>query len=181
MPSKGGLAPTLTTARITLAPLGEADVWTVHALWTDPDVRRHLWDDVVITPERAREVLQAGTRDFRERHYGLWGIHEGPADALAGFVGCRPWLTGEPELVYGLRPAWWHRGFATEASQAVLAYVFETLGHPSAVAATDPPNAASIRVMERLGMTLDWRGEVHGLDTLVYRVSRERWRRLAAV
>ncbi|MEZ5293785.1 MAG: hypothetical protein R2745_22060 [Vicinamibacterales bacterium] len=93
------VAPTLTSARTTLKPLGEADLWTVHAMWTNPDVRRHLWDDVAITPERAREVLQAGTRDFRERHYGLWGIHEGPADALAGFVGCRPWATGEPELV----------------------------------------------------------------------------------
>ncbi len=79
--------------------------------------------------------------------------------------------------MYGLWPAWWGRGLATEAAQAVLEYVFEVLGHPVVMAATDPPNVASIRVMERLGMVFDSRREMHGLDTLVYRLSRERWRR----
>jgi RimJ/RimL family protein N-acetyltransferase len=35
-------------------------------------------------------------------------------------------------------------------------------------AATDPPNTASIRVMERLGMTFERRGELNGLDTVFY-------------
>ena len=70
------------------------------------------------------------------------------------------------------------RGLAAEAATAVLDHVFETLGHPVVMAATDPPNVASVRVMERLGMAFHERCEMHGLDTLVYRLSRERWRRL---
>jgi hypothetical protein len=34
--------------------------------------------------------------------------------------------------------------------------------------------------MERLGMAFHERCEMHGFDTLVYRLSRERWRRLRA-
>jgi [ribosomal protein S5]-alanine N-acetyltransferase len=153
-----------------------ADVAAAHALWTDPDVRRYLWDGVVITIDQAREVIATSEADFRARRYGLWGSYERASDRLVGFSGCRRWPTGEPELMYGLSPAWWKRGLAVEMGAAVLGHVFETLGHPVVVAATDPPNVASVRVMERLGMTFDARRVVHGLDTVVYRLSRERWR-----
>ena len=170
----------LTTARLTLRPLTAADAEAAHALWTDPDVRRYLWSDEVVTPDRVREVIAASTRDFAERRYGLWGVHDAATGVFIGFAGCREWPEGGPELMYGLAPAWWRRGLATEAAQAVLVQLFDTLGYPHVMAATDPPNAASVRLMERLGMTFDWRGEMHGLDTLVYRLSRERWRRLRA-
>lgn len=169
---------TLPAPRLLLRPAGPADLDAMHALWTEPDVRRYLWDDVAIPVEQAREVLEATARHFAERRYGIWGVHERETDDLVGFAGCRPWGTGEPELLYGLRRAWWGRGFATEACHVVLAHVFETLGHPRVFAATDPPNVASIAVMERLGMTFDRRTEMHGLDTVVYRLSRERWRRV---
>jgi RimJ/RimL family protein N-acetyltransferase len=167
------------TARATLRPLGVADLEAVYALWTDPAVRRPLWNDEEVSLERTRGVLAAAERHFVERRYGLWGVRD--ADGVfAGFAGCRPWPTGEPELVYGLAPAWWGRGLATEVAHAVLAHVFDTLEHPVVMAGTDPANQRSIHVMERVGMTFDWRGEMHGVDTVVYRLSRQRWRRLRA-
>lgn len=171
----------LTSARLRLRPLGVDDLDAVHAIWTDPAVRRYLWDDVCITPDQARDVLSATESHFHERRYGIWGVCDATAGHMGGFAGCRPWPSGEPELVYGLLPAWWGRGLATEACHAVLAHVFEILGHPLVFAATDPPNTGSIRVMERLGMTFDRRTEMLGLDTTVYRLSRERWRRVRAL
>lgn len=154
-----------------------ADLALAHAMWTDPHVRRYLCDDKVISVDQAREWLGASERDFTTHRYGLWTLYESAAAAPAvGFAGARPWPDGGPELMYGLLPAWWGRGLATEAAGVVLDRLFETLGHPVVMAATDPPNVASVRVMERLGMTFDWRGEMHGLDTVVYRLSRERWR-----
>lgn len=177
----------LDTPRVTLRPFVETDLDAVHDLWTQPGVRRFLWDGAIITREQARDVLTASTGHFRDRRFGLWGVYPrrrggegGDAEPLAGFAGCRPWATGAPELMYGLHRSWWGRGLATEACEAVLAYVFDTLGHPLVFAATDPPNLASVRVMERLGMTFDQRIEMHGLDTVVYRLSRERWRRCRA-
>lgn len=168
--------PVLRTSRLRLRPLGRADLGEIHALWVDPDVRRYLWDGLEISVDAASDVLSSTERHFRQRRYGIWGVHALDAAALIGFAGARPWPTGEPELLYGLQRTSWGRGLATEAGEAVLAHLFETLGHPRVVAATDPPNAASIRVMERLGMTFDERIEMHGLDTVVYRLSRERWR-----
>ncbi len=168
--------PVLTTARLVLRPFTNADLDAVHALWTDADMRRYLCDDTIVSREQSQEWLEGSTTGFAQRRFGLWGTHDAATGALIGFCGCRDWPSGEPELMYGLLRPWWGRGLATEASTAVLDYVFETLGHPVVMAATDPPNVASIRVMERLGMAFDWRGEMHGLDTVVYRLSRERWR-----
>jgi ribosomal-protein-alanine N-acetyltransferase len=168
--------PSLTTARLALRPFTAADLDAVHALWTDADMRRYLCDDKIVSREQSQEWLEGSTTGFERRRFGLWGTHERASDALIGFCGCRDWPSGEPELMYGLLRPWWGRGLATESATAVLDYVFETLGHPVVMAATDPPNVASIRVMERLGMAFDWRGEMHGLDTVVYRLSRERWR-----
>ncbi len=174
------MAPDLTTPRLTLRPFTNADLDAVHALWIDADMRRYLCDNRIVTIAESREWLEGSTREFAARGFGLWGVHEGADGTLLGFCGCREWPTGEPELMYGLLKPWWGRGLATEAATAVLDHVFETLGHPVVMAATDPPNVASVRVMERLGMAFHERCEMHGLDTLVYRLSRERWRRLRA-
>ncbi len=168
----------LHTARTTLQPLGPADVDAVHAIWTDADVRRYLCDDRVVPVQQSRDWLTASARNFDTRGFGLWGVRV-EHGVLAGVVGCQRWPSSdEPELMYALLPGWWRQGLATEATQAVLAHVFERLGHPLAVAATDPPNQASIRVLDRLGMVFAERVILHGRETLVYRLSRERWRRL---
>jgi RimJ/RimL family protein N-acetyltransferase len=64
------------------------------------------------------------------------------------------------------------QGLATEAARAVLAYGFEQLQSPRITAATDPPNAASVRVLERLGMRFTHRAALNGLDTVFYEIAR---------
>jgi ribosomal-protein-alanine N-acetyltransferase len=169
-------APMLTTPRAILRPLGTADLDAVHALWTDPDVRRYLWDDVVITREQADGALTTSEQDFAVRGFGLWGIALADGGALLGFCGARRASGGAPELLYGLLGTAWGQGLATECAAAVLDHLFGPLGLPEAVALTDATNAASVRVMERLGMTFERRGDHHGLDTVFYRLRAADWR-----
>jgi Acetyltransferase (GNAT) domain len=126
---------TLVTARLDLLPCTQADAPALWEIWTDPDVRRYLWDDEVIPVERARAI-----------------VADSVAETIVGFCGLLPNHAGEVELLYGLAPACWGQGLATEAARAVLRDAFEVLGLARVVAATDPPNHASIRVLERLGM-----------------------------
>ena len=157
----------LRTARLRLVPVTADDVDVLHGIWTDPDVRRFLWDDEVIDRETAAEVVEANLRDWEERGYGLWLVHVD--EEPAGFVGFRSAEEG-PELLFGFLARYWHRGYATEAAQEALRYLFES--YDFAWGATDPPNEASVRVMERLGMTFDRRGTLNGLDTVFYRIAR---------
>jgi RimJ/RimL family protein N-acetyltransferase len=64
-----------------------------------------------------------------------------------------------------------------EAARAAVAFAFEALGYPSIWAATDPPNTASIRVMDRLGMRFERRASMNGLDTVFYGLDREAFAR----
>ena len=160
----------LTSRRLTLQPLTSVHTDVMHALWTDRGVRRYLWDDMVITRERAAEAIAASDADFAARRYGLWAVIENESGQIAGFCGLRSSDEGAPELLYGLWPRFWGKGLATEAAQAVLSYAF-ALGHEVVVAATDVPNDASARVLERLGMRFERRGKLNGLDTLFFRKS----------
>lgn len=169
------MLPRLATARLELRPLTTADLDAAHALWTDPDVRRYLWDDLVIPVETAREVLARSRTDFESRGFGLWGLYEPEAPALIGFCGCRSTPDDGPELMFGLIPSRWHQGLAAEASHAVLAHVFDTLRLAQVVAATDVPNAASARLLERLGFVRTGRRLVDGLDTSFFRLRQSAW------
>ncbi len=163
----------LPSARLRLRPLASGDVDLMHRLWTDPDVRKFLWDDVIIPHDQTAAVIAASSGDFVERGYGLWGVWLTNNDELVGFCGFRPSELRAPELLYGLAPAQWGHGFATEAARAALGYGFRVLGFTRVVAATDFPNRASVRVLERLGMTLERRGLLNGLDTLFYSLLRQ--------
>ncbi len=160
----------LDTERLRLRIVLPRDAQAMHDLWIDPDVRRFLWDDVAISFETAAAVTAASARDFAAHRFGLWSVHTREApDELVGFCGLRSEGVGaEPELLFGLRPAWWRQGLAQEAARAVLRHAFSTLGLRRVIAATDVPNQRSARTLTALGMRLDRRAEHHGLDTLFF-------------
>ncbi len=152
----------------------------LHAMWTDPDVRRYLWDDRVIPRTLADEVVAASVADWQARGCGLSIVSLRVTGELVGFCGLRPagWADA-PELLFGLWPAHWGQGLATEAARAVLEDAFGRVGVGEVVAATDAPNAASMRVLERAGLTRERRGTLNGLDTVFF-VARRSPRRSQA-
>ena len=56
-----------------------------------------------------------------------------------------------PALGYCLDDAAWGHGHAAEAARALLQWTFDTLDLNRVQAETDTPNAASARVLEKLG------------------------------
>jgi RimJ/RimL family protein N-acetyltransferase len=145
-------APTLATPRLRLRPFSPDDVGVLHTQWTDPDVRRYLWDGRVIARDEVVAVVEESIAAFASRGSGFWVIELGTPPVAIGFAGLRPLLDApDLELYYGLDPRHWGRGYATEASRAVLDYGFDVLGLDAIPIRTDGPNAASVAVMERLG------------------------------
>jgi RimJ/RimL family protein N-acetyltransferase len=162
---------TLQTDRLTLTPFAKADRTELHALFTDPDVRRYLMDDMIVEETWTADVVDTSTTMFRDLGYGLWAVRETGQRSIIGF--CGYWrfehLKHPLQLMYGLLPDWWGKGLATEAARAGLNYGFDTVGFTEIIAATDPPNLASVRVMERLGMTHLETDDA----TVYYRTSRQ--------
>ena len=84
---------------------------------------------------------------------------------------------GETELLFLIDPDAQGRGYATEGGRAALAYGFDRLALPEIAAFVLPENAASIAVLERLGMR---RGaglvRAFGLEVLGYRLQADEFR-----
>ena len=171
----------LLTARLVLRPLAPADREALHRLWTEPDVRRYLWDDRVIDLGTVDEVIARSAASFAAEGFGLFALREAgrPAPELLGAAGIYRLRDGEPELIYSLATACFGRGLATEAARAVIADAFGRLGFARVVARTDPPNQASLAVMKRLGMRYAGKAVEDGRPTVSHTLARADWERAA--
>jgi RimJ/RimL family protein N-acetyltransferase len=159
----------LRSARCRLRPVAPDDVARLHEIFTGPGVRRYLWDDEIIPIERTRFVVELSERMFRDERFGLWGTWLSGTPSMIGFAGL--WRFRDPpdlELLYGLAESHRGRGYATEVARAVVGYCFAALDMPAVRASTDAGNAASTRVLDRLGFSFDRSATVGGIDTVFY-------------
>lgn len=80
---------TLETTRLILCPWSLADIDALHQMWTDPEVRRYLWNDEVISRETAASTVAKSVASADERGVGLWCALRKPRSDLTGFCGFR--------------------------------------------------------------------------------------------
>lgn len=165
--------PKLSTKRLTLRPISPSDIDALHTFWTDPAVRRYLWDNEVISRERVVEIVRNSEACFAALGSGLFAIEltDAPGE-LVGFCGLRHMQGGDDvELLYGILPRHWGEGMVTEAAREVLRHGFSACGLARIMGVTDTPNQRSVRVMQRLGMVFEERRHYKGLDTVFYSIS----------
>ena len=166
----------LRTRRLLLRPLEASDAEELHALWTEEPVRRFLWDGVVVPLEQTREIVAKSAELFDEHGVGLWACRRHEGKGLVAFAGYQFFRTPpELELLFGVRADEWGQGLAAEAAHAVIEYGFDVARFDRIVASADHPNAASLRVLDKLGMKLERRAVVDGLDTCFYSLCRDAW------
>ena len=155
------MLPTLATPRLTLRPAIDVDLDALWRLLTDPQVRRYLCDDRILTRAEVQKILAEDVA-HESAGMGLW-LLRGRAENLIGCIGLHPVspeivthapdLAGEIERTIALAPGHWGRGLAAEALAAAVAYAFDTLGLERLVAVVDEPNERSHRLMLRVGFT----------------------------
>src|SRR6185295_7151020 len=160
----------IRTVRLSLQPLSLDDLDLIHALWTNPGVRRFLFDDQIISREQAASEINESIERFETLGCGLWRARLRQQPELIGFCGYR-FFHDPPQLqlLYGFHPRHWSKGFATEAARAMIRFGVEEACFDFVIASADTPNLASLRVMEKVGMNLARRETIGGLDTVYYK------------
>ena len=146
----------LSTERLVLRPVTADDHDALLAHWTQPDVRRFLFDGAAPSAAEVAETIEESIGHFAARGFGIWLIELGSGVGLAGLAGTaglRPLEESGLEIFYSLAPGAWGHGYATEAARAIVEYGVGPLGLPEVLAEVDEGNAASVAVVKRLGMT----------------------------
>jgi len=144
----------LETRRLVLRPLGTSDEAVLHAINTDPDVRRFLFDNVVLPPAESAAMLAASTALFAGEGIGLFGITQRDDPALVGWAGyLRPRPESPLEIGYALVRPLWGRGLTVEACRAVMTWGADHAHLAKFHASTDVWNLASIRVLDKLAFS----------------------------
>lgn len=141
------------------------DAPAFEAFYADPEVMA-IRKYGVLDAASARGQVTGMVEHWSRHGFGMWVVEELASRELAGECGLR-WLedNSDVELSYGLYARFRGRGLATEAARAALDFGVGELGLERIVALSRGDNAVSHRVLEKLGMVLEWRKRkgAHGL------------------
>ena len=143
------------TDRLIIREMTRADAPFLLRLLNEPGWIEHIGDRGVRTETDAVRYAEDGPmRSYAEHGFGLCLVIEKQTGDPVGICGLvvRAGLDA-PDLGFAFLAAASGRGLATEAGRVVLDHAHAERGFPSILAITSPGNAASIRVLEKLGFT----------------------------
>jgi len=143
-------------ARLIYRQPQPSDVQRLFAIFGDPQTNQFNPAGPMASLEVAQRLLNHWLQQWATEGYGWWAIARSEApDHLIGFGGVAPldYLTDRRiNLGYRFAVEAWGQGYATELGRDGLTLAFETLGLPEVFGLVRPDHAASIRVLEKIGM-----------------------------
>ena len=153
-------ATSLETPRLRLRGWQSDDLDGLAAVNTQPEVMRYIHDGRTLDRAATAVRLADYQRHWVEHGFGLYAVEIKGTGELAGFTGLAvptflPEIMPAVEIGWRLGRAYWGRGLATEAAQAVVAHTRAELGLRRLVSIHIVGNEASARVMVKLGMSLE--------------------------
>ncbi|SDQ54808.1 Protein N-acetyltransferase, RimJ/RimL family [Pseudoxanthomonas sp. CF385] len=148
------------TPRLRLRAMADdraEDAALMLTLLNEPSFIRNIADRGVRTLEQASAYLRQGAmRSYAEHGLGMYVIERKDTGELIGNCGLvrREGLDG-PDIGYALLPAHVGYGLAEEAARAVMADARDRLRLCRLLAIVNPDNAASIRLLQKLGFVFE--------------------------
>jgi RimJ/RimL family protein N-acetyltransferase len=173
----------IETPRLRLEPLDASRLEEFVALTANQETMRYWTIGGPFTRDTAERNFAASLARIRECDFGRRWLVSKETGAGLGFVdtkffgqSCDDVSPDEVEIGWMVAPSAWDHGYATEAGGAIRDEAFERLRLESIVAVHHPANAASGRVIEKLGMAFE-RDVVakDGWPYRLHRLTREDW------
>jgi RimJ/RimL family protein N-acetyltransferase len=147
----------LETERLLLRQFSTKDAGFILRLLNEPSFIQNIGDRGVRTLEDARAYLLNGPlASYAQNGFGLYLVvlkETGESIGMCGLI--RRQGLEDVDIGYAFLPEFWSRGYAVESAEAVKAYARDVVGLKRLVAITDPANAGSIRVLEKIGLRFE--------------------------
>lgn len=152
----------LETQRLILRSFQMTDLDAMAAIDADPKVCEFL--PTLGTRENTTAGIQRIMSHQQQKGYSLYAVELKATHEMIGWIGLmtpsfEAHFTPAIEIGWRLASRHWNQGYATEGAKAVLDYAFTTLGLEEVVSFTVENNLASRRVMEKIGLHHDVKGD----------------------
>ena len=174
------------TERLTLRPFTPADADAMFCNWAnDPDVTKYLTWEPHTTVDVTNALLGIWCKEYQKSRCYRW-VMEYQGEPIGGIDVVRLNERSEwAELGYCMGKKWWNQGLMTEATGAVIRYLFCEVGFHRIVIEHAVKNPGSGRVAQKCGLTLEgikrdyfkkYDGEF--LDIAQYAILQDEWKKI---
>ncbi|HKM35501.1 MAG TPA: GNAT family N-acetyltransferase [Lachnospiraceae bacterium] len=150
----------IETERLILRPLEESDASDVFEWVGDPAVNKYMPYSLYLDIEQVKEWI----RQISDEDYEFGFILKDTGKVIgAGSIG----FDSERDaygLGYNLNKSFWNLGYATEATKAIIQWVYDNLGAREFVANHATANIASGNVIRKCGFQFERYGQYSRFD-----------------
>jgi RimJ/RimL family protein N-acetyltransferase len=168
------MTPVIQTSRLVLRAHELRDFDAYCALWADPELVRFIGGKIFSREACwSRFLRHAG--HWQHMGFGYFAIEERGSGRFVGEAGFHdmrrditPSLEGTLEAGWVLTREVQGRGYATEATEALVAWADDAFPGRRMTAIIEPANTASIRIAERLGFEVSGQGTYHGTPLTMF-------------
>jgi len=153
----------IETDRLLLCTFSPGDAALLLMLNSDPEVTRYTHDAMTSLDQAEKTLNEVILPQYALHNYGRWAVHLKHSLEYIGWCGLK-YLPerNEVDLGYRFMKTSWGKGYATESAFASLQHGFRTLKLHRIVGRALLQNLASIRVLEKCGMSYTGEEMVHG-------------------
>lgn len=150
----------LETDRLILRELKPSDTEAFFAMDSNPNVHKYLWNKPMQKIEEIIDVIEFVRKQYVENGIGRFAMISKETNEFIGWAGLK--FNTEPvnnkvnfyDIGYRLDEKFWGKGYASEATFAWLDYAFQIMKIKTLEAAAHTENAASNRILQKIGMQM---------------------------
>ena len=149
---------TIETERLTLRQFTMEDAESAMNNWAGDDhVQKMYGEPSYKTIDAAAKLLEKYIKSYDKGNFYRWAVIERASGECIGQVAFFLVDTGNHfgEIEYCIGTAFQGKGYATEATKAVIDYGFKQIGFHKVQICVRPSNLASKRVIEKCGFTYE--------------------------
>ena len=147
----------LETDRMILRHFADEDAGFILELLNEPSFIQNIGDRKIRSQDGAKLYIKNGPlASYAQHGFGLYLValkETGESIGMCGLI--KRNTLDDVDIGYAFLPRFWSKGYAVESALAVKNYGRDVIGLKRIVAITDPQNAGSIRVLERIGMKFE--------------------------
>jgi len=160
-PTASPFPVTIEGRRVRLREFAENDLDAIWEWGSDPQFFQFILAEPLGTIAEQRTWLDERLAEAQEhpRHHYHLGIELGQPQTLIGGIeiGIESDHHRKAIIGYGIHPAWWGQGYASEAARLMVGFGFAALGLHRIWATYHPENTASRRILGNLGFRQEGR------------------------